>query len=440
MKVAVVGLGKVGLPLAAQFARNGWSVVGCDINPMVVAAVSAGRSHIVEEPGLGEGIAEGVAAGRLSATVDTASAVAASEVTVVIVPLGLDPHSNADFRALDSAVARVGAGLRSGGLVIIETTVPVGTTRGRMAALLERESDLRAGNDFFLAFSPERVYSGRILQDFTRYPKIVGGIDQASSERAADFYRSALRAEVIQVANAETAEFSKLAETTYRDVNIALANQLAIYASGRKVDTEEAFRVANTQPFSHIHQPSIGVGGHCIPVYPRFLLQDRGPGELELVSIARETNDGMARVAAELLQDELGGLAGKTVLVLGLAYRENVKELAFTAAAPLIRILRDAGARVLAHDPLFSPAEVAHLGAEAHALEGLTVDAVVIQAFHRAYERIDWKSFKGLRVVLDGRGGLDPASLAGTSALYLTIGSPRRHKPVRLLPDKATVS
>jgi nucleotide sugar dehydrogenase len=425
--VAVVGLGKIGLPLAAQFARKGMHVIGCDVLPEVVAAVNGGRSHIRQEPGLDEAVASAVASGKLSATVNTAAAVAEANVALIIVPLMVDRNGTIDFGSLDAATREVGEGLHRGSLVIYETTVPVGTTRGRLGPLLESSSGLVAGTDFHLAFSPERLYAGRIFEDLRRYPKIVGGVDAASTDRAVEFYRSVLDAEVWPVANAETAEFAKLAETTYRDVNIALANQLALFGAARGVNAKEAFTAANSQPFSHIHRPSIGVGGHCIPVYPHFLLADSADGDMSLVRIGRETNDRMAAVCVDRLAAVLGGLENKRVLVLGVSYREDVKEMAFSTAIPIVELLHSRGARVLVHDPLYEAAELAQLEAEIanlHADSRLQVDAIVVQAFHRQYWDLDWSRFQGLRVVLDGRGDVDPQLVRQAGARYLGVGVP----------------
>ena len=428
--VAVVGLGKIGLPLAAQFATKGMTVVGCDINPQVVAAVNSGQSHIHEEPGLPEAVAANVADGRLTATVDTSSAVRGAGTVVVIVPLMVNRNHDIDFRALDSATLAIAQGLKKGTVVVYETTLPVGTTRNRLAPMLESGSRLCAGADFHLAFSPERLYAGRIFEDLRRYPKIVGGLDPASTERAVSFYRSVLDAEVWPVESLETAEFAKLAETTYRDVNIALANELALYAADRAVNVSEAFKAANSQPYSHLHRPGIGVGGHCIPVYPHFLLTDAADGELALVRSGRAINDRMAQVSLDALSSALGGLRGRRILVLGASYRENVKELAFSSAIPIIEELHRKGAHALIHDPLFEAHELASLEAEVVDLGGeLDVDAVIVQAFHTEYGSLDWARFRGLQAVFDGRGAVDPDRVRRTGASYLAVGTPReQHK------------
>jgi len=423
--VAVVGLGKIGLPLAAQFASKGLDVIGCDVLPDVVEAINAGRAHIHEESGLEEAVASAVAKGKLKATTDSTAAVARTDVVVIIVPLLVSREHTTDYSSLDAATRAVGRGLHKGSLVIYETTLPVGTTRLRLGPMLEEVSGLVAGRDFHLAFSPERLYAGRIFEDLRKYPKIVGGIDLTSTDRAVRFYRSVLDADVWAVDNAETAEFTKLAETTYRDVNIALANQFALYAASRDVNVGQAFKAANSQPFSHIHRPSLGVGGHCIPVYPHFMLGDATDGELSLVRDSRQTNDRMAAVGVEQLQQALGGLKARRVLVLGASYREDVKELAFSTVYPIVELLHRAGADVVLHDPLFAPAELAHLETEVVDLDSekaRSADAVVVQAMHRDFKDLDWRTFKNLRVVLDGRGTLDADRIREAGAAYIAIG------------------
>ena len=421
--VAVVGMGKIGLPLAAQYAAAGWRVIGVDVLPEVVESLDQGRAHIDEEPGLAERISEAHAAGRFSATLSHAEAARAADVIVMIVPLMLSDEQEPDYRHLDSATAAVGAGLQPGTLVVYETTLPVGDTRVRYGAALERSSGLEMGDPdrgFLLAFSPERVYSGRVFQDLATYPKLVGGVDPGSGERAAAFYGSVLPAEVWLLGTAETAEFAKLAETTYRDVNIALANEFARYAERAGVDVLEAIRGANSQPFSHIHQPGIGVGGHCIPVYPHFLIQ-RAP-ELQLPAVARRVNDGQVGLAVQALQRELGSLEGVAVLVLGLTYREGVRELAYSRAIPLIERLRFHGADIRAFDPLMDPEAVARLDAAPWTWgEESPVEAIVVQTADPTFQELDVAWFPRLRVLFDGRNRLTELPLR-EGVRYVGVG------------------
>jgi nucleotide sugar dehydrogenase len=424
--VAVIGLGKIGLPLAAQFVHSGLRVIGCDINPEVVATVNAGHSHIKEEPGLEERVRDGVASGYLTATTDTTAAVRESNAVVIIVPVIVDANHQVDYTSIDAATSAVAAGLQPGTLVIYETTLPVGTTRTRFAPALQQASGLAVGSDFWLAFSPERVYSGRIFRDLHQYHKVVGGITQECTRRAADFYQVALEGTgCLTVHNADTAELVKLMETTYRDVNIALANEFARFAAERALPVDEAIFAANTQPYSHIHRPGIAVGGHCIPVYPYFLINQAHEGEMEIPRIARQINDGMAAWSIDKLSAELGGLAGKCVLILGLSYRENVKEPMFSGALRLITQLQNAGATPLVNDPLFTDEEIARYGATPASLADLPPgDALILQAYHDDYRSLDWPSVanKGYRVVLDGRNVLDRSTIEATGMRYVGIG------------------
>ncbi len=420
--VAVVGAGKMGLPLAAQFASHGWRVVAVDVQEAVVTAINEGRSHVGEEPGLAELVAAAHADGLLRATSDGAAAAREADVVVLIVPVMLDDEQQPDHRFMDAAVDSVAPGLHTGSTVIFETTLPVGDTRQRYGARLKEATGLHIDEDLFVAFSPERLYSGAALRNLATYPKLVGGLGPASTARAASFYDSVLDAEIVAMSSAEAAEMAKLADTTYRDVNIALANELAHYADRAGVDVLEVIAAANSQPYSHLHQPGLGVGGHCIPVYPHFLLA-RAP-ELELVAQARRVNDGQVGLAIKAIQKRLGSLDGVPVLVLGLTYRHGVKELAYSRALPLIDRLTFHGAVVSAWDPLLSEDEVARAGAAPWQWgETAPFRAIVTQTGDPAFRSLDAAWFPELELVFDGRNSLRGLELPKGVA-YQGVGVP----------------
>ena len=418
--VAVVGAGKMGLPLAAQFATHGWKVIAVDVNPAVVDAINAGKSHVGEEPGLAEMVAGVHAQGRLVATLDAADAARQADVVVLIVPVMLNDQHQPDYRYMDPAVDSIAPGIHQGSTVIFETTLPIGDTRKRFAPRLEQVSGLVAGKDFHVAFSPERLFSGAVLANLAAYPKLVGGTVPASTDRAAAFYASVLDAEVVAMSSAEAAEFSKLADTTYRDVNIGLANEFARVADMHGIDVTEVIAAANSQPYSHIHMPGIGVGGHCIPVYPHLLLA-RAPG-LRIVETARQVNDGQTDRALGTIATLLGGLSGAEVLVLGLTYREGVRELAYSRAIPLIRDLVAAGADVSAYDPLMVPAEIVALGARPWSWgQSGQFRAIVTQTADKQFAALDPAWFPQLSVVYDGRNSLRTLALP-EGVTYLGVG------------------
>jgi len=345
----------------------------------------------------------------------------------------IDAKQQVNFHKLDAATVVLGAGLQPGTLVIYETTLPVGTTSRRCAALLEQASGLTAGQDYFLAYSPERVSSGSIFRDLRLYPKVVGGINEQSTAAAVSFYQSVLDAHILTMASTDEAEFVKLIETTYRDVNIALANEFACYADASGLNAVAAIAAANTQPFAHIHTPGVGVGGHCIPVYPYFLLAgvrdtsdqiyDSRLSMLSLPRYARRINDAMAEYAVRRVEAITGSLVGQSILVLGIAYRGDVREAAFTSAKLLQEALVEHGASVYADDPLFSADELHSLGYTPLTPEAESeIGAIVLQAGHQAYQGFDFSRFRCCRVVLDGRRALRREPIEALGMRYLTIG------------------
>ncbi len=265
----------------------------------------------------------------------------------MVVPLVIGTDFTPDFGALDGATSDVARGLRPGTLVSYETTLPLGTTRGRLAPKLAAESGLENGREFSVCHSPERVSSGRVFADLRRYPKLVGGLNRAGGDRATEFYASVLQFDerpdlsrpngVWDLGSAEAAELAKLAETTYRNLNIAFANEMAMLADDAGIDLYEVIMASNSQPYSHIHDPGIAVGGHCIPVYPHFLLS--GFPEAQLVRLGLEVNEKMPDYAVGLLSDMLDGLDGANVAVLGASYRGGVKETAFSGVFPVLNSL-----------------------------------------------------------------------------------------------------
>ncbi|HEV7172085.1 nucleotide sugar dehydrogenase [Pedococcus sp.] len=428
MKITVVGLGKIGLPLAVQFARSGHQVFGADVNERLVDVVNSGVEPFPGEANLAEYLKEVVSSGDLRATTDTTAAVADSDAVVVVVPLFVDDEARPDFGWMDSATKDIARGLKRGTLVSFETTLPVGTTRTRWKPMLEEVSGLAEGTDFHLVFSPERVLTGRVFADLRKYPKLVGGLSQAGAAAAQEFYESVLQFDerpdlqrpngVWDLGSAEAAEMAKLAETTYRDVNIALANQFGAFAASHGIDVYQVIEASNSQPYSHIHRPGIAVGGHCIPVYPRLYLWN--DPDATVVRAAREANAAMPAYSVGLAAEAAGGsLEGLTVAVLGASYRGGVKETAFSGVFATVAELERAGARVVVHDPMFTDAELRDLGWEPYALGG-PVDVVVVQADHSEYRSLSATDFPGVRAVVDGRRTLDRTQFPGVR--FLVVG------------------
>ncbi len=428
MRIAVVALGKIGLPLAVQFASKGHEVIGVDVNPRTVELVNEGKEPFPGEAHLAEKLAELVPAGRLRATTEYAEAIPGVDAVVVVVPLFVNDETwQPDFGWMDEATKSLAAHLTPGTIVSYETTLPVGTLRGRFKPMIEQISGLEEGRDFTLIFSPERVLTGRVFADLRRYPKLVGGLSEDGTRRGIALYQQLLDFDVREdlpqpngvwdMGSAEAAEMAKLAETTYRDVNIGLANQFAVYADKIGVDVQRVIDACNSQPYSHIHRPGIAVGGHCIPVYPRLYLST--DPDASVVRTARSFNATMPQYVVDRAKEILGDLTGLRVVVLGASYRGKVKETAFSGVFPTVDALRAAGAQVLVQDPMYTDEELEGFGWQPYHL-GENVDVAIVQADHPEYSKLTPADLPGVRLLLDGRRVTNPALFVGVPRI--TIG------------------
>ncbi|PSP68604.1 nucleotide sugar dehydrogenase [Halobacteriales archaeon QS_1_69_70] len=423
--VAVYGLGKMGLPLAAVFGDVTGNVVGADTDPDVVESVNRGDCHVTNEPGLQDLVAELTQEDALSAVEEPERAATDAAIHVLIVPTPITDDNEPDLSILEAATRSVAAGLDPGDLVIVECTVPPGTTDGLVRETLEAERDLEVG-EFGLAFCPERTSSGRALEDIrAAYPKVVGGVDETSRRVAELLYEEINSAGVIPVSDARTAEAVKVFEGLYRDVNIALANELARFTDEMGVDVREAIEVANTQPFCEIHDPGPGVGGHCIPFYPYFMIE---PFETEapLLRTAREVNDAMPEFTVETLRRELEAegteLSSASVLLLGLTYRPGVEESRASPSRAIAERLSEAGVDVFGVDPMLETSdEFALEKIDIESVYDHPVDGIVMVTPHEEFDDLQWSDLGRASgsVVIDGR---DTLYLDSTAHRVYTIG------------------
>jgi nucleotide sugar dehydrogenase len=406
-----------------MFASQGASVTVCDTNPSIVARINDGIDPH-NEPEQDRYLREGVAAGRLRASEDTAAEVARADAVVILVSAMLTPERDIDWGNLLNASAAVAKGLRKGMLVTYETTVPVGGCRGTLIPVLER-SGLKAGSDFAVVFSPERVKSRLVFARLADTPKIVGGVDAASTAAGVEFYSRWLGAPVIDVGGLEAAEFVKLAGMIYRDVNIALANEIATFAEALRLDVWPLLSAANTDGETAFLQPGIGVGGHCTPVYPHFLINGakRQGVRQELATLGRLINDGQPRRQIDRLAGALGGLLGRRVHILGLAFRPQVPEDAYSPASFLRDSLMEAGASVTIEDPLYSDAELIAKKYRPGSIDG-KIDAIVLQTAHPEFAEPNFSGWRalGVRAVLDGRAFWSREKAERAGLIYLGVG------------------
>jgi len=345
-KICVLGLGYIGLPTASTFATHGLQVTGVDINPQIVNRLQKGDLHI-QEPGLRDLVHTALNSGKLEIKNEPETA----DAFIIAVPTPFYDDKKADLRFVTSAAEWIIPYLHAGNLVILESTSPPRTTVDVVAPILEK-SGLKAGKDFYLAYSPERVLPGKILKELVENARVIGGIDSASAEAGKSLYASFVRGEIV-VTDATTAEMVKLMENTYRDINIAIANEFSRLADHFGVDIWEAVALANRHPRVKILSPGPGVGGHCIGVDPWFFVE-AAPDLTPLIYNARKVNDAQPHFIFDIIQRALGDLKGKKICVLGLTYKADVDDARESPAVEIANLLAKAGASVKACEP-FKP-------------------------------------------------------------------------------------
>ncbi len=415
-KICVIGLGYIGLPTASTFATHGIPVVGVDVNQRVVTTLRNGGVHI-HEPGLRTLVEAATKSGHL--TVSSEPEPADAFIIAVPTPFYADElgsyhgetFKKADMRAVQSATEAILPHLRPGNLVVLESTSPPRTTVDLVAPILER-SGLRAGVDFHLAYSPERVLPGQILRELIENARVIGGVTLQSAQAGADLYSIFVKGEIVQT-DATTAEMVKLMENTYRDINIAIANEFSRLADRFGVDVWEAIGIANRHPRVKILRPGPGVGGHCISVDPWFFVE-AAPDLTPLIYHARQVNDSQPHFVIELVRRAAGALDGKHIAALGLAFKEDVDDLRESPAVEIAGLLAERGAQVKAFEP-YKPDERFD-GFETtldlpSALDG--ADLLLLLVGHTAFRELDPREVARLtpaRKVVDTRGVLDPAA------------------------------
>lgn len=347
--ICVIGLGYIGLPTASTFARNGIKVTGVDNNPEVITSLQNGHVHIYE-PGLRDLAAEVFASGKL----EIAPAPVPADAFIISVPTPFYDDKKADMSFVRSAAESILPVLREGNLVVLESTSPPLTTRDIVKPILEI-SGLKAGKDFLLAYSPERVLPGRILTELVENARVIGGIDRASAEAGRDLYETFVKGDII-LTDATTSEMVKLMENTYRDINIAIANEFSRLADRFGVDVWEAIQIANRHPRVKILNPGPGVGGHCISVDPWFFVE-AAPDITPLIHTARIVNDSQPEFVVDQLERLAGDLQGRRITALGLAFKPDVDDLRESPAIEVVDQLVDLGAKV----KVFEPFKVDHV-------------------------------------------------------------------------------
>lgn len=428
-RIAVYGLGHVGSPLASAWLRAGAHVIGVDKSAAVLENARKGRTH-VPEPGVNQAYQKGLRARRFSVYDDPVRASQDSNFKMICVPVLIDDSFSADLGAVRDVASAIARGLKKGDTVSLNPSVPPGTTEDIVLPILEKESGLRVEQDFYMIYNPERIYEGRAIQDIEEgYPAVVAGAGPKSLEMGAMLYPIIFQKGVFKMQSIRAAETEKLFEGVYRDVNIALANEMAKLCEKIGVNFWEAREAANSQPFCHIHKPGAGVGGACIPVYPQFILHTAAARKIEcnITKLGRTVNDSMPEYCVEQALGLIDGSADRPVVaLLGLAFRGGVSDTRLSPTYGIIAGLRSRGITdIRVHDPLVKkdaslPAGVMLTSSLGEAVKN--ADLVILVADHPEYRRLGSERLGA--AVYDGRGVLDPSRFA--QSRFASIGKPPR--------------
>jgi UDP-N-acetyl-D-mannosaminuronic acid dehydrogenase len=382
-KIIVIGLGYIGLPTSLAFSNSGFEVVGVDVNDSVVQSLNSGQIHI-EEEGLQEYFNAALESQKFRAT----TKIERADTFLIAVPTPFKPNKTADLDYVKSAAESIASVIQKGNMVILESTVPPGTCERVIAPIIEAKTGLKHGIDYDLVHCPERVIPGSILKEIMYNDRIIGGTTSQAAERAKELYSSFVKGKIL-ITSAGTAEITKLMENTYRDVNIALANELSLVCEALNIDIQEAIQLANHHPRVNIHQPGIGVGGHCIPVDPWFIAEI-SPQLTPLIQTARKINDGMPKVTAHRIIQSLQDMGLEkdqiSIGLLGLTYKPNVDDFRESPAIEVVQELLALGYRVKVHDPYLHSSIQLPEGVQAVTLQEVKACSVVhTLVAHNAY-------------------------------------------------------
>ena len=421
-KLCVVGLGYIGLPTAAMFANHGWQVHGVDVNQKAVDMINKGQIHI-EEVGLAEMVENAVKIGSMGASTEVEEA----DCFIIAVPT---PHNNdntANLEYLVQATKSVLGKVQKGNVVIVESTIPPRTINDVVAPLFE-EAGWNVGEDIYLAHCPERVLPGRILIELVENNRIVGGINDASTDRAVEVYATFVKGDLLRT-SALSAEMSKLMENTYRDVNIALANELVKISEKLGIDALEVIGLANQHPRVNLHLPGPGVGGHCLAVDPYFIIE-KAPKEAQLIANARAINNSMPDFVVEQVGNRVKDSSSK-VAILGLTYKGNIDDVRESPAMEIVKKMLEEGYSLGVHDPHVGQAQVKFkLASFEEAVED--AECILVLTDHNEFKILNEKAIveKMKRpLVFDTRNCVE---ISNKEIEYVNFGNLKAKSPVKI--------
>ena len=431
LRVCVIGIGRIGLPTALSFAKSGLQTIGVDINENLIQNIKSGIFPLKDEPGYEEIFNEVLNKKTFSVTTKIEEAVPNSDLILLSLPTPMDENNIPDYSALTSVGSKLSEILSPNSLVIVESTIEPGFIEDEMISLISKSNRLHVEENFFIGVCPENANPGEILHDFTNLPRLVGGINDNVTQIIKTIYNFVFSVDLVEMPNCKTANAVKLTTNVFRDINIAFVSELSIMFEKLGIDTFKVLEAAKKKYNFQIHYPGSGVGGPCLPINSYQLLNSakKTQSKLSIIESGRKINENMPYHAIELLSDGLKE-CGKsfqncTILILGVSYKPNVKDIQLSPAEIIVTKLQNLGAKILIFDPYFISTEIYGIMTETN-LENIfpTLDGVIIVTGHDAFKDIPISNFSKMKspVLVDTRGIISPESVKKENIIFRGLG------------------
>jgi nucleotide sugar dehydrogenase len=431
LKVCVIGIGRIGLPTALSFAKSGLQTIGVDINESLIQKINSGIFPLKDEPGYEEIFNEVLTKKNFSTTTKIEDAVPNSDLILLSLPTPMDDNNIPDYSALTKVGSQLSNLLSPNSIVIVESTIEPGFIEDEMISIIEKSGRLKIENDFSIGVCPENANPGEILHDFTNLPRLVGGINNDITKTIKLIYNYVFSVELIEMPNCKTANAVKLTTNVFRDINIAFINELTLMFEKLGIDTLKVLEAAKKKYNFQVHYPGAGVGGPCLPINSYQLLNTakRTGVKLKIVESGRKINEKMPEHVVELLSDAFKecnkSLANSDILILGLSYKPNVKDIQLSPSEDIIKKLQKLNVRVHVYDPFFSSTKIFNLQVEENLEKILSkVDGAIIVTGHDYFKQIPISNFKEMKtsILIDTRGIIDPISAKNENIIFRGLG------------------
>ena len=431
LKVCVVGIGRIGLPTALSFAKVGLQTIGMDINEQLVDSLNQGNFPLKDEPGYEDIFNNVIKNGNFSATTDINKAISGSDLILLSLPTPMSEKNIPNYSVLESVCKQLGDILQPNSLIVVESTIEPGFIENNLINILEGTNRLHAGKNFTIGVCPENANPGEILHDFTNLPRLVGGIDQQSTKIITMIYDFVFSVELIIMPDCKTANAVKLTTNVFRDVNIGFVNELSLMFDKLGIDTLKVLDAAKRKYNFQIHYPGPGVGGPCLPInsYQFLNTAARTNSKLSIIEQGRKINEKMPEYVVNLTLDGFKiskkSIKDSSILILGISYKPDVKDIQLSPAEIIINKLKTLGAKIKIYDPYFKGSQVFGINVEQNIDDILSkVDAAIIVTAHKEFQEIDPKIFSKMKtpILIDSRGIIDPVSAKNAGLVFRGLG------------------